>query len=152
MKVYCSACSTRLKAPRTPTKVFTRSSSNNRTLRFYISVLPSWRQAECSVVQNPSWPLSSVPRCPVMTHDAIKLSGPVFVRSGRASPKCFTGRWVTPFHGVPYPRPQKRAGMKFSRSACSTRLKASPMPGMSCCTNVHPMNKIDRKSVVFIGL
>ena len=67
----------------------------------------------------------------------VQFSGAVFVGSGRASTTCFICRRLTPLHGVPSPRPWKRAGMKVYCRACSTGTKASLMPGVTCCTNAH---------------
>ena len=120
-------------------RVSARASSSRRTLRFRTAVLPSRRQTEWSAVRISSCPLSTVTRCTVMTQDDVKLSGAVFVRSGRYRPACFTGRRVTPLPSFPYPSPTKRSRIKASCSACSTGPKASPMLGVTRCTNVPPV-------------
>ena len=122
---------------RGPAKLSARASSVSRTLRFYTAVLPYWRQAEWSAVQNSSYPLSTVTRCPVMTQDAVRFSGAVFVRSGRASSASFTGRQMNPLPGVTSTRPCKRAGMKVSRRTCSAGPKASLISGVTFCMNAH---------------
>ena len=132
------ACHSR-RAPWTgaPDMVSARSSSSSRTLRLRTAVRPSRRQAKWSAVRKSSWPLSATTRRPVMKQDAAQLSGAVFVGSCRNSPACFSGRRVTLLPGAPSPKPWKRAGKKFSYSASSTETKASPMLGVTRCTNAH---------------
>ena len=118
-------------------KVSARASSASRLIRLRTAVLPSQSQAEWSAVRNSSWPLSAVMRCPVMKQDDVMLSGSVFVRSGRASPAYVIGRRVTSLPGVTSHRPWKRSDMRVYCSACSTRPKAYPMPGVTHCMNAH---------------
>ena len=120
-----------------PFRVSARAYYDHRTLRFHTDILPSWRQAEWSIVRNSSWPLSAATSCPVTTQDVVQFSGAVFVGSGRARPACFTGRRVTPLPNIPSPRPWKRDGIKASHSACSTKPKASLMSGVTRCKNYH---------------
>ena len=114
-----------------------RASSDRCALRFRTTVRPSWRQAKWSAVYNPTWPLRAMTRCPVMTQDAVQFSGAVSVGSGRPSPAFFTDRRVTPLYGYPSHNLSKICDKKVSRSAFSTRLKASPMSGATFCTNAH---------------
>ena len=117
--------------------VAVRSSSAHYALRLRTAVHPYWRQAKWSAVRNSTWPLSAATRCPVMTQDAVQFSGAVSVGYGRDSPAYFTGRRVTPLYGPPSPNPSKRAGKKVSRRAFSIGPKASPIPGVTRCTNAH---------------
>ena len=82
-----------------------RASSAFWEIRFQTVVRPSRKQADWSAVRNSTWPLSAVTRCLMMTQDAAQFSGAFSVGSGRASPACFTGRWLNPLPGAPSPTP-----------------------------------------------
>ena len=120
-----------------PAMVAAGASSARWALRLQTDVHPSWRQAKWSDVQNSTWPLSAATRCPVMNQDAVQFSGAVRIGSGRAGPRCFTGRRATPLSGAPSPNHLKITSKKVSCSAFSTISKLSPMLGVTCCTNVH---------------
>ena len=107
------------------------------TLFLLTTALPFQRQATWSAVRNVTWPLSVDTRCPVMKHDAFQLSGSVRVGSGRASPAYFTGRRVIALPGAPSPTLWKSSGMNAVLTSSSTGPKASPIPGVTRCTNAH---------------
>ena len=86
---------------------------------------------------NPPFPLSAAMRCPVMTQDAVHLSGAVCVGSGRSNPAYLTSRRVIPLYCTPSPSLSNTAGTKVSLSTFSTGPKVSPMPGVTRCTNSH---------------
>ena len=105
---------------------------------FHLTIdLTSRRQAAWSAVQNVTWPMSDDTRCPVMTQDACQLAAAVRVRSGRAIPACFTGRRVIALPGAQSPTPLKSSGRNAVLISSSTGPKASPIPGVTRCTNYH---------------
>ena len=132
---FVARCSWHVPWTNLPARVSARASSALRMLRFCTAVLSYWRQAEWYAVWTSSWPLSAATICPMMSQEAVQFSEAFLVILGRARNACFTGRRVTPLPGVSSPRTWKRAGMKAPPSACSTGPKASPMLGMTFCTN-----------------
>ena len=135
--VVVARCSQRAPWTGAPSMVSTRVSSSHRTLCFRTSIHLYRRQAKWYAARNSTWPLRAATRWPMMTQDAVQFSGAFFVGSVRDSNACFTGRQVTPLPSYPSTRPWKRAGKKVSHSTSSTMTKASPIPGVTLCTNYH---------------
>ena len=123
--------------PWEPAWVSARASIDRLEFLFCTSFIPSLRNMVWSAVLNSSWPLSDATRSPVTTYDAVQFSGTFSVGSRRARCACFTGRRVTPRSGIPSPTTWKRAVMKDTQSNFSTSLKASPVLGVTRCTNAH---------------
>ena len=89
------------------------------------------------IVKHDGLSLPDPTRRPVRTQDTVQLSRAVRVRPGRASPACFTGRRVIALPGDPSPTPSNSAGKNAVAIYSSTGPKASPIPGVTRCTNAH---------------
>ena len=135
--VFVARCSWCARSTGGPSIVSASASSACSWPHCQTAVRPYQRQAKWSAVQNSTWPLSAVTRCPVMTQDSVQFSGDVCVGSGRANPDFLTGRRVTPLSGMPSTGPSNSSETKVSLSAFSTRPKASSMPGVIRYKNAH---------------
>ena len=117
--------------------VATRASSSRCALRRQTAFRPSRMHAEWSAVRNSTWPLIAATRCHLMTQDTVQFSGAASFGYGKASPACFTDRQVTPRSDATSHNTSKITGKNVSHSDLSTGPKASPMPGVTLCTNAH---------------
>ena len=98
---------------------------------------PSQRQAPWSAIRNGTWPLSADTRFPVMIQDTCQFSGAVRVGSGRAIPACLNGRRVIALPSTPSPTPSNSDRRNAFAIPSSTGTNASPIPGVTRCTNAH---------------